>query len=156
LDPGGELPVAESVAGSVRLKRRCALLVGIALAVATSASGADTLVTPEDVARTLVIENLAAQDGRVAGVIVNQSDRTVRGVALQVLFSWLWADEHRQGTDDPSFVVTEVVHDEIPPHGNLTFGYSYPSATTTRRDGRFILDVRIVGFNTVGEARQTY
>jgi len=155
LDPGCELPVTESVTGPLRLSRAAAF-VGVALVVATLAIAAETLVTPEDVARTLAIENLATQDGRVAGVIANESDRTVRGVALQILFSWLWADEHRQGTNDPSFVVTEVLHDEIPPHGNLTFGYSYPSAMTGRTDGRFLVDVRIVAFNTVAEARQAY
>jgi hypothetical protein len=126
------------------------LLITLALLAGVAAAG-ETLIEPEDVGRALAIENLSQRADRVAGVIVNQSSQRVRDVQLQVVYSWLWADEHRQGTDDPSFVATEVVHDEIAPHGSLTFGYSYPSALTSRTDGSFIVDVRIVGFRTVTE-----
>lgn len=81
LDSGRQLPVAESPAGAVRLN----LVSFAALAV-------------------------SQQGDRVAGVIANLSDRLIRDVQLRVVFSRLWADEHRQGTDDPSFVATEIIH----------------------------------------------
>ena len=156
MDSGRELPVTESLARLVRLRRAAALAALSIAIIASTVKAAETLVTHDDVARVVRLENLSVQGDRVAGVIVNDSDRTIRGVALQIVYSWLWADEHRQGTDDPSFVATEVVHDDILPRGNLTFGYSYPSALTSRADGRFLVDVRIMGFNSVTETRQAY
>jgi hypothetical protein len=159
LDPRRELPFAESSARAVRLKR----LVAAALLFAAMASLAplgsrsiadEALLSPEDVNRTVGLENLSVQNDRVAGVIVNRSNNRVRDVKLRFVYSWLWSDEHRQGVDDPSFAVTEVVHDEIPPQGNVTFGYSYPAATVVRGDGRFLVEVRVIGFSTVTESPQ--
>ena len=157
MDSGSELPVAEPPTRPVRLIARLAAL-GAALLLARSlpafAQG-ESLVMPEDVGRVLVLENVTEHEDRVSGVIVNQSDHRVHDVRLQIVYAWLWADEHRQGTNDPSFVATEIVHDEIPPHGNMSFGYSYPSALTLRTDGKFLVDVRIAGFATISETRTT-
>ncbi len=133
---------------------RLAAWVGFVVLLGAVASAGEAVVDPEEVERTLTLENLSVQNDRVAGVIVNRSSQRVRDVRLRVVFSWLWADEHRQGTDDPSFAVTEVVRDEIPPQGNLTFGYSYPAAMIVRGDGRFLVDVRIIGFSAISESRQ--
>jgi len=124
-----------------------------ALFAARPAAAAEILAEPQEVSRAVVVQSLAVQGDRVAGVIVNLSERPIRETRLQIAYSWLWADEHQQGTDDPSFVTTEVVRDEIPPRGQVTFGYSYPSANTMRTDGRFIVDVKIVGFRIGGETR---
>jgi hypothetical protein len=153
LDPRRELPITESSARSLRLTRlalACAVTL-LALAPPPARAG-EALVPPEEVKRTLVVQNLAVQDGRVAGVLVNQAGHAVRDVRLQVVFSWLWADEHRQGDNDPSFVATEVIPDLIPPGGSVTFGYSYPSAATQRRDGQFIVEARVIGFTAVAQA----
>jgi len=157
LDPRRELPFAEPVARTVRLKRDrwpLAVWVGTLALLRALAFGGEALLDPNEVPRTLALENLSVQNDRVAGVIVNLSTQRVRDVKLRIVYSWLWADEHRQGTDDPSFAVTEVVHDDIPPQGNVTFGYSYPAAMVVRGDGRFIVDLRIIGFSTITESRQ--
>jgi hypothetical protein len=153
LDSGCQLPIAEPAAGAVRLRRSSRprfALAALFLALATSAVFAgEALVSPDELARTIVIQNLSVQGSRVAGVIANLSDRPIRDVRLQIVFSWLWADEHRQGTNDPSFVATELIRDEIPPRGQVTFGYSYPAADTVRGDGRFIVEAKIVGYRVL-------
>ena len=157
LDPRRELPFAEPTARPVRLTGRTASVVALAggfLFLSAVVFAGEAVVAPEEIVRALALENLDVQNDRVAGVIVNTSSQRVRDVKLRIVFSWLWADEHRQGTDDPSFAVIEVVHDEIQPQGNLTFGYSYPSAMTARTDGRFLVEVRIIGFSTITESRQ--
>src|SRR5882724_10244422 len=98
------------------------------LPIAGPAGATETLLGAEEVSRTLAIDSLSVQGDRVAGVIANLSDRTVRDVQLRIVYSWLWADEHRQGIDDPSFASTEVIRDSIPPRGQTSFGYSYPMA----------------------------
>jgi hypothetical protein len=130
-------------------------LAGLALFAAVAFAG-EAVVSPEEINQTLALQNLVVQNDRVAGVIVNLSSQRVRDVTLRIVYSWLWADEHRQGTNDPSFAATEVVHDELAPQGTLTFGYSYPSAMTARTDGRFLVEVRIIGFSTITESRQAY
>ena len=136
----------DSGAGAVRMKR-IAAAAAVALALgATALAEPETLVQPDDISRSVIIQDLSQQGDRVAGVITNLSDKPVRDVRLQIVFSWLWADEHRQGTDDPSFVATEVIHDEIAPRGQTSFGYSYPAANTMRQDGTFLVDAKIVGF----------
>jgi hypothetical protein len=159
LDPRRELPFAEPTARPVRLRDRTASVAALAgglLFLSAAAFAGEAVVAPEEIVRALALENLVVQNDRVAGVIVNTSSQRVRDVKLRIVFSWLWADEHRQGTDDPSFAVIEVVHDEIQPQGNLTFGYSYPSAMNARTDGRFLVEVRIIGFSTITESRQVY
>ncbi len=156
LDPGSELPFAESAAGAVRLTLARTLLVALAAALCLARSAvaaAEILAEPEEISRAVVVQNLSVQGNRVAGVLANVSERPIKDTRLQIVYSWLWADEHQQGTDDPSFVVTEVVRDEIPPRGQVTFGYSYPAADTMRGDGRFLVDVKIVGFRIGGETR---
>jgi hypothetical protein len=147
LDSGRQLPLAESPVGAVRLSR-LAFAAIVALAAAGPAR-AQTLVPPDELSRTIIIQEVSQQGDRVAGVIANLSDRPIRDVRLQVVFSWLWADEHRQGTEDPGFAATEIIHAEIPPRGHVTFGYKYPSADTTRRDGTFLVDAKIVGYRVV-------
>jgi len=159
LDPRRELPFAEPTARPVRLRGRSASVAALAaglLFLSAVVFAGEAVVAPEEIVRALALENLVVQNDRVAGVILNTSSQRVRDVKLRIVFSWLWADEHRQGTDDPSFAVTEIVHDELPPQGSLTFGYSYPSAMSARRDGRFLVDVRIIGFSTITESRQAY
>jgi len=156
LDSRSQLPLAESAAGAVRLKLVPTLLVVLAgalwLARPAIAAG-EILAQPEEVSRAVIVQNLSVQGDRVAGVIANLSERPIKELRLQMVFSWLWADEHRQGPDDPSLVATEVIRDEIPPRGQVTFGYSYPSANTARTDGSFIVDVKIVGFRIGGETQ---
>src|SRR5258706_4305051 len=100
LDPRRQLPLAEPAAGVVRLTRRARRAFGLALAaslaIAGSAGATETLLGAEEVSRTLAIDSLSVQGDRVAGVIANLSDRTVRDVQLRIVYSWLWADEHRQ------------------------------------------------------------
>jgi len=156
LDPRSQLPLAESAASLVRLTVRI-LLVALAVALGLprpALAAGEILAQPDEVSRAVILQNLSVQGDRVAGVIANLSERPIKDVRLQIVFSWLWADERRQGTDDPSFIANETVRDEISPRGQVTFGYSYPSANTMRTDGRFIVDVKIVGFRIGGEMQK--
>ena len=128
-----------------------AALVAATLGVTRVATAAEMLVHPEEISRTLIVQNLSVQGERVAGVVANLSSRRVRDVRLQVTYWWLWADEKRQGTNDPSFVTTELISDEIPPQGQLTFGYMYPAARVRQIDGDFIVDVKVIAYRVVSE-----
>jgi len=157
LDTRRELPIAEPTAGAVRLKLVASLLLAAAAMLAPPAPSSradEALLSSEDINRTIGLENLSVQNDRIAGVIVNRSNAKVRDVKLRFVYSWLWSDEHRQGSDDPSFAAIEIVHDEIAPQGNATFGYSYPAATVVRGDGRFLVEVRVIGYSAVSGSRQ--
>lgn len=113
--------------------------------------GAEALYGSGELGSILSIEELKLDGDQVTGLLVNRSDKTLRDVRLQIIFSWLWKNERHPGPNDPSFVVTEIPNGEVPPHGTLPFHYAYPSVVTSRTDGQFMMDARVLGYSAVGQ-----
>lgn len=130
---------------------RAALLLAV-LSWPGSVFAAEALYGSGELGSTLSIEELKLDGDQVTGLLVNRSDKTLRDVRLQIIFSWLWKNERHPGPNDPSFVVTEIPDGEVSPHGTLPFRYSYPSVVTSRTDGQFMMDARVLGYSAVGQA----
>ena len=152
LDPRCELPLAEPVAGAVRVATVLVALAGLAAATVAGAqtgAPAETLVGPPDLAEKIKVENVTEGGGVVSGELVNNTDRALHEVKLRVEYYWLWRDEHHQGTNDPSFSVTEALPEEVLPHARMPFSYTFPAARTERQDGRWLVSVRVLGYSLV-------
>jgi hypothetical protein len=125
------------------------LAIPLLFASPQNVGAGEALIESGDLAQTLSVEELRLDGDRVTGLLVNRTDKTARDVRLQVVFSWLWRDEKHPGNNDPSFVVTEIPTGEVAPHGTMPFAYTYPSVITSRADGEFMLDARVLGYSAV-------
>ncbi len=140
-----------TLCGTLRASLDATVVAVALLLVAPEARAADALVDSSELAQSLSVENLQLAGDQVSGVVVNRTGKTVRDVRLQIVFSWLWKNE-RQTENDPSFLLTEIPPGQIPPHGSMPFQYSAPQAVTSRSDGHFEIDGRVLGYASVGTA----
>jgi tRNA A58 N-methylase Trm61 len=135
----------------IKLFYALAVAVLAAPSVVTFAATAnDTMVVADDeVGRIVMLRNVSIQNGDVSGEIVNNSSDTLRDVVLEIRYSWRWADEFHPGKDDPGQTVYYTAAKEIPPRGSARFDYKPSPPLPIRRDGSFVIDVKVAGFERV-------
>ena len=92
------------------------------------------VVAGNDVSRIATLRDVSIKNGEVSGELVNNSSDTLRDVVLEIRYSWLWTDESAK---------------EIPPGGSARFEYKPSPPLPVRRDGSFLVDVKIAGFERV-------
>lgn len=133
------------------LPNAVALAVAIGLYVAAGAARADELVTNNQLAQTVSIDNLTAgEGGTVSGVLVNKSGKLLKDVRVLIHYSWLWKNERHPGTDDPGHSVFYTVPGPVPPNGQTQFSYQPAPPLPSRDDGRFVTDAQVMSFTEVG------
>ena len=126
-----------------------AALAGLSV-VTVPAMANDTIVIAGDkVGRIATLRNVSTKDGEVSGEVVNNSSDTLRDVVLEIRYSWRWADEFHPGKDDPGRTVYYTATKEIPPGGSARFAYQPSPPLPVRRDGSFVIDVKVAGFERV-------
>jgi hypothetical protein len=121
------------------------------LSITTMAAAAEktAVVAGNDVSRIATLRDVSIKNGEVSGEVVNNSSDTLRDVVLEIRYSWLWADEYHPGKDDPGRTVYHTAAKDIPPGGNARFEYKPSPPLPVRRDGSFLIDVKIAGFERV-------
>ena len=118
--------------------------------VAIAATANDTMVVAGDeVGRIVTLRNVSIKNGEVSGEIVNNSRDTLRDVVLEIRYSWRWANEFHPGKDDPGRTVYYTAAKEIPPGESARFEYKPSPPLPERRDGSFVIDVKVAGFERV-------
>ena len=133
------------------LRKTVMLVAGVlagALFAPSGATAAEQLVPKDQATQVVNVTDVAMQDGTITGKLVNKSNDTLRDVKLIIDQAWLWNNERRPGTDNPSRTDFYVVP-EIPPRGSVTFQYRSP-APTQRTDGHFTAHVEVESFTQVG------
>jgi len=98
------------------------------------------------------VRDVRADPDQVSGVLVNQSNNTVRDVRVRVDRAWLWADEHKAGgaAESPARTAAYTVPGAILPGGRLPFTYRSATPLPQRSDGRFETSVSVIGLDQVG------
>ena len=118
--------------------------------VSVTATANDTMVIAgNEVGRFVTLRNVSIKTGEVSGEVVNNSSDTLRDVVLEIRYSWRWSDEFHPGKDDPGRTVYYTAAKEIPPGGSARFEYKPSSPLPERRDGSFVIDVKVAGFERV-------
>ena len=113
------------------------------------ATAMETVVPSSEVAQTIVINDLAVQDGSVSGTVVNKSSATVQDVELLIRQMWLWNDEFHPGTDSPGRALSFTLRQHVAPHASAAFAFQTPPLPQ-RSDGRFVTTVEVTRFSEVG------
>jgi hypothetical protein len=126
-----------------------AALPVLSIATVVAAASDTVVVADNDVSRIATLRNVSIKNGEVSGEVVNNSRDTLRDVVLQIRYSWRWANEFHPGTDDPGRTVYYTAAKEIPPGGSARFEYKPSPPLASRRDGSFVIDVKIAGFERV-------
>ena len=126
------------------------LLLGLILAIWPQPSFSQNVASQEQAGSVLAIDKVMVQDGTVTGEIRNNSKNTVRDVQLFILYTWLWANEFRPGTDNPSEVFYPTVSGDIAPGGSMPFKFTPSPSLPKRSDGKFAQPtVSVAGFTQV-------
>jgi hypothetical protein len=113
---------------------------------ASAATGA--VVPSSEASQEIVVQDVTAKDGSVSGIVVNNSSKTVRDVALLVRQEWLWNDEFHPGIDSPGRALRVTLRQDIAPHTSASFIFQTPPFAL-RSDGRFVTTVEVTGFSEV-------
>lgn len=119
----------------------CAVLVAAAGVSATA-----DLVSPESIADKVSIRNLREEGGSVRGEIVNHTGHRIEDVQLLVAYEWLWRNEFKPGSENPSWAVKTVVSDPLEPKEVQSFTFDSPPAAPAGVEGEFHPTVKVVGF----------
>ena len=107
------------------------------------------VVASSEAAGIVTLRNVSINDGEVSAEAVNNSSDTLRDIVVEIRYSWRWADEFHPGQDDPGKTVYHTAAKEIPPGGSARFAYTASPPLPARRDGDFVIDVKIAGFERV-------
>ncbi|MPZ78543.1 MAG: hypothetical protein GEU77_18730 [Deltaproteobacteria bacterium] len=95
------------------------------------------------------LRNVVVKNGEVSGEVVNNSQQRVRGIELQILYSWRWKDEFHPGKDDPGRAVYVTIDKEIPPGQSVPFNHKPSPPLPARTDGEFDISVKVVEFTQI-------
>ncbi|MDD3650462.1 hypothetical protein [Immundisolibacter sp.] len=119
----------------------------LALAGAAAPGLAETRITTAQAAE-VAVRNVQAMGSQVQGEIVNNTGDNVVGVELVVRHHWLWANETKPGTDDPSWVDTYPLPVTIAPGGSAPFSVEATRVPPQRTDGSFQTDAFVRSYAT--------
>jgi hypothetical protein len=127
------------------------VLVAVLLLPLWSANvAAQTVRSKDEVARIVSIEKLSVkEDGTVSGEVRNRSAHTLRDVEILIRYTWLWDNEFRPGSNDPSTAYIYRLPQEIPPNGTVPFTFSPSPPLPKVSGGRFVTSVSVAGFAEV-------
>ena len=113
-------------------------------------AAAPIIVSGEDASRLVTVTEVQVQNGKVSGVLVNNSHHPIRDVALVIDHVWLWSDERHPGEDSPGRTAYYTAHHEIPANASAPFTYEPVPPLPQRTDGHFETSVAVVGLVEVG------
>jgi hypothetical protein len=136
--------------------RAVALGVAVLLwsAAVCQAAGGEIIVSGQQ-ADAVTVKDMPADNGVVAGVVVNNSRQVVRDVKLLIRNAWLWNNERHPGAVNPGNAEFFTVRGEIPPGASLPFTYRTPPLPQ-RSDGHFITSAEVVEFTQVGSSAASF
>jgi hypothetical protein len=135
-----------------RRRRWMIALVALAVSLNTAPVRAQTVLTSEQAAKSVAIENLNVSASAVSGVVANRSPHTIRDVEVRVQYHWLWQNEFKPGTDSPGQTAIVRLENELKPGQSMTFRHAL-TPIADRKDGRFAPEVNVAAFTVVIPAK---
>jgi hypothetical protein len=120
-----------------------AVLVGFIVVASIASKAKDTF------AQEVVVRRVSAGDDTISGVVVNQSDDTVRDVRLLIRHSFVWGNEFHPGPDSPGESYFTTVRDSIPPGSSVHFDVRMPTPSIADAEGHFNTAIDVVGYTEV-------
>ncbi|MGH7795994.1 MAG: hypothetical protein ACREQ2_14065 [Candidatus Binatia bacterium] len=124
-------------------------LTGLMLSFWSIDTHAQTVLDPQEAAKTLAIRNLTATPSLVSGEVVNRTPHTVRDIELLFQFHWLWKNEFKPGLESPGRTDILNIAKELRPEESMAFRYTPDPPLPHRKDGWFEPEVTIGGFTVV-------
>jgi len=119
------------------------------LLLLVSAAESQKVLSEEEIAPIVALEQISIKDGIVQGLVRNKSNHTVREVELFIRYTWLWDDERNPGKTDPGTSTYYTLKDTIQPNSTVNFVYKPSPPLPNISSGRFDASVRIAGFTEI-------
>jgi hypothetical protein len=110
---------------------------------------AQTIRDREQTGRIVSLEKVSATDGSVSGEAINHSKNTLRDVQLLIRYIWLWDNETKPGSNDPSVSDYYNLPGEIPAGGRVSFSFKPSQPLAKASGGHFETSASIAGFSEV-------
>lgn len=115
-------------------------------------SASDVVVSDTMRGSDVIVRTVTLRGTVVSGFVANQSDDVVSDTQLLINYIWLWNDERNPGTDNPGRTEMYTLPTEIPTGSAVPFEHQpSPPLPLFRTDGRFTVDVKVVGFTQIGQ-----
>lgn len=122
-------------------------------AAAMAPINAETVLTNQEAARALSLENLEVSQAKIAGRVTNKTPHTIKDVQLMIQYHWLWLNEQNPGQDSPGRTVIIPLNEQFEPGESHSFSYTPQFALPSRNDGYFMPEVDVAGFTTIVRQR---
>jgi len=128
-----------------RMRKTSLLAIALLGALAPAAVDAEPrqqIVPPGRLDSVVRIRDVRVTDGEISGTIVNLTSDELRDLRLRARDVFLWRNEMRPGTDDPSRAEEFTIAGPIPPGGAVPFTAPH-GPLPQRRDGDFSTTVEL-------------
>jgi hypothetical protein len=126
------------------------LLALVAMGTAEASGAAEPVVLePEEASKFVTVDEIALEEGRVTGVIVNRRPHPLRDVRLVVENVYRWPSEFRPGEESPNQAEIILVEEEIPAGSRTPFSATLRRPSSPEVGGHFVTQVHILGFSEV-------
>lgn len=112
------------------------------------------VVSPDQLSRAVIVQDVRVRGDEVSGKVVNNSGKPVRDVQLLVKYVWLWNNERKPGTDSPGRALYETLPGELAPGEAKEFTYRPDEPLPHRSDGRFEPKVEVAGVTEITPPQQ--
>jgi hypothetical protein len=127
----------------------CSAAILLSLPFAARGVSAQTVLSSQQAAQAVSIENLAVSRERITGSIINNTPHRIRDVQLAIQYHWLWRNERNPGSDQPGRTVFIRFNEALEPGTSHRFVYTPDFDLPSRDDGYFMPEVDVAGFAAV-------
>ena len=135
----------------MRLPTSLCLITALGCGGLLSASvsfAAQVVLSPQEAAKSVTIEDLRITPTTVSGMVVNRTPHIVRDVEVVVQYHWLWNNEFRPGNDSPGQTVVQRIDKDLQPGQSAPFSHTL-NIGGDRKDGRFVPEATVGAFAVV-------
>ena len=119
----------------------CAVLI-----FSSVGSRAEDVVSGEQIAAKVALQNLHFEGQTLHGQVVNKTGHRVEDVQLLIAYNWLWRNEFKPGAQSPAWATTTTLAEPLNPNEVYEFTYAPERAVLASDDGEFQPSVKVIGF----------
>ncbi len=109
------------------------------------ASQAEDVVSSEQMAAKVALQNIHFEGQAVRGQVVNKTSHRLEDVRLLVAYDWLWRNELKPGAQSPAWATTMVLAEPLMPNEVYEFTYEPARAVMSHGEGEFHPSVKVIG-----------
>ena len=104
------------------------------------------LVAPAQMRNDVSVQINQAANGKIAGIVTNNTGHRISNPELSVRYDWIWENEYQPGSDNPGWAATYVLPQELGANESVSFTLDADRSLPQRADGHFQQSVGVTGY----------